>query len=395
MPDDRELTGSELTLKLAEGLGDVSADAWDALVGPRHPFMSHEFLTALETTDCLEPQGWYPQHVLAFDGDRLVGGMPLYLKDNSYGEFVFDWAWADAFERAGGRYYPKLVSAVPFSPVTGIRVPAVSDDVAALVTRYAMGLAEHNGLSSFHQLFPTPAEAGRAERVGCLTRHGIQYQWFNDDYPDFDAFLARLTSRRRKEIRRERRKAADSGLTLATLRGGEITDALWDAYHRFYCSTFYRKWGDPRLTRAFFGRLAETLGDKVVLEMAFDGDTPVAGAFLVAGQDTLFGRHWGAEAAYRYVHFELCYYRPIDMCIREGLARFDAGAQGEHKLQRGFVPVTTYSSHFVTEPGFRRAVEDFLGRERAAVARQVSALTEHVAYREDGLERALKAAAET
>ena len=394
MDDDTQSGADELTLTVSDRIDAVPAAAWNALVGGRHPFVSHEFLSALETTDCLAPQGWYPQHLFAHRGDTLVGGMPLYLRDNSYGEFVFDWAWADAYQRAGGRYYPKLVSAVPFSPVTGVRVPAADEQTALALIRYAMGLAEHNALSSFHQLFPHREDAALAERAGCLTRFGLQYQWFNEDYRDFDAFLSQLTSRRRKEIRRERRKAADSGLELKTVRGTDITPALWDAYHRFYCATFYRKWGDPRLTRAFFERLAEQLGDRVILEVALDAGTPVAGAFLVAGDDTLFGRHWGAEEAYRFVHFELCYYRPIELCIAEGLARFDAGAQGEHKLQRGFVPVLTRSTHHLTEAGFRRAVDDFLNRERPMVEQQREAMAEHLAFREDRRTGALARAAD-
>lgn len=380
-----------IRLEVTDHIDRVEAAAWDALVSPRHPFVSHGFLEALEHGDCLEEQGWYPQHLMAFDGESLVGAMPLYLRDNSYGEFVFDWSWAEAFERAGGRYYPKLVSAVPFSPVAGPRLLADNPAVQRALLEAGQRLAEDNELSSLHQLFLTEAESAASESLGQMTRLGVQYQWFNQDYTDFDDFLARLTAKRRKELRRERRKAAESGLTLMTVTGQQITPAMWDAYYGFYCATFYRKWGSPRLTRAFFDRLVEHLGDRVMLELAFEGDRPVAGAFLVVGSDTLFGRHWGSEANYKFLHFELCYYRPIETCIRLGLGRFDAGVQGEHKLGRGFVPVLTRSSHFVPNNGFARAVSDFLKRERVSVRNYFAQCRNSTAFNESALADALAA----
>lgn len=382
-----------IELRVVESLADLAPTDWDALVGPAHPFVSHGFLSALEATDCLAPQGWYPQHILATRGGELVGAMPLYLRDNSYGEFVFDWSWAEAFERAGGQYYPKLVNAVPFSPVAGPRVLTRSPSVGSAIIDYACKLTEKNDLSSLHLLFLPPHEAARlAETHAHQTRCGVQYQWFNSGYADFDDFLARLTSKKRKEIRRERKKAQEAGLELVTLAGTGITPAHWDAYYEFYCATFYQKWGSPRLTRRFFDELVARLGDRVLLELALDAGRPVAGAFLVRGEDTLFGRHWGAIEDYKFLHFELCYYRPLEFCIHNQIARFDAGAQGEHKLSRGFVPVMTASSHYLPHPGFSRAVADFLRRERAAVADYFRDCESRIAFNEESRDRALAAA---
>ena len=386
-------THAAIELRVVESLADVAQADWDALVGPAHPFVSHGFLSALEATDCLEPQGWYSQHILATQGDQLVGAMPLYLRDNSYGEFVFDWSWAEAFERAGGQYYPKLVNAVPFSPVAGPRVLTRTPEVGSAIVEYAQQLTEKNDLSSLHLLFLPPSEAETlAQTHQTQTRTGVQYQWFNPGYADFDDFLARLTSRKRKEIRRERKKAQEADLELVTLAGTGIAPSHWDAYYEFYCATFYRKWGSPRLTRAFFDELVARLGDRVLLELALDAGRPVAGAFLVRGEDTLFGRHWGAIEDYKFLHFELCYYRPLDFCITNKIARFDAGAQGEHKLGRGFVPVMTASSHYLPHPSFSRAVADFLRRERAAVADYFRDCASRTAFNEESRDAALAAA---
>lgn len=390
-PSSPDQVPAPLRFELSKRIDRVDPDAWNALTGPAHPFVGYGFLEALEHADCLEAQGWYPQHLLAFAGPTLMGAMPLYLRDNSYGEFVFDWSWAEAFERAGGRYYPKLVNAVPFSPVAGPRILAVDSDIRLALLEEAQRVTADNGLSSLHHLFLPAHEANAAEDCGQGTRLGVQYQWFNDDYADFDDFLSRLTAKRRKELKRERRKAAESGLTLTTVTGHDITADMWDAYYNFYCATFYRKWGSPRLTRPFFDRLVEHLGESVMLELALEGDRPVAGALLVKGSDTLFGRHWGCEARYKFLHFELCYYRPIDTCIRLRLSRFDAGVQGEHKLARGFVPVLTRSSHFVPHTGFARAIEDFLRRERESVMRYLEQCQEGTAFNESSLATALAA----
>lgn len=374
-----------MDLRVVDSLASVDAAQWDRLAGG-HPFLRHGFLHGLEVTGCLEPQGWYPQHLLLEDGGQLVAALPLYLRDNSYGEFVFDWSWAEAYQRAGGRYYPKLVSAIPFAPVSGPRllVHPARDDGATLAARLvesAVALCDDNGLSSWHCLFPATAELPHYERAGLALRLGCQYHWFNDGYADFDAFLAALSSKKRKQIRRERRLVAEHGLVIETLRGAEIGADQWSVFHRFYCSTFERKWGEPRLTEAFFQTLEERLPGTAVLILARRGADYVAGAFAVAGPDTLYGRHWGCSAHYDNLHFELCYYRTIDYCISQGLACLDAGAQGEHKLARGFVPVETWSAHWLRDAGFRRAVADFVRRERAAMDEHVRELGEHVAFR--------------
>ncbi len=374
-----------LEVAVIDSLAAVAADEWDRLAGP-DPFLRHGFLHGLEATDCLAPQGWYPQHLVVRDGTRLCGAMPLYVRDNSYGEFVFDWSWADAYERAGGHYYPKLVTAIPFSPVSGRRVlldPAHPDSgrIGDALVAAGVRACEDNELSSWHCLFPLPGERAAFERAGLLARLGCQYHWFNDDYADFDAFLARLNSKRRKEIRRERRRVAEQEIEIETLVGPEISAAQWSVFHRFYCSTFHRKWGEPRLTEAFFHGLEQRLPGSAVLILARDAGDYVAGAFALRGGDTLYGRHWGCSAQYDNLHFELCYYRTIDFCIRHGLKRLDAGAQGEHKLSRGFVPVRTWSMHWIRDPGFRRAVADFLGHEHSALERYIEGLDTHLAYR--------------
>lgn len=376
-----------MRVEVLESLAGVPAAAWDRLAGD-HPFLRHGFLHGLEITGCLEPQGWYPQHLALYDGDALVGALPLYLRDNSYGEFVFDWSWAEAYERAGGRYYPKLVSAIPFSPVTGARLlvdPARADRDALMRTlvETARHAVDDNELSSWHCLFPREEELPAFDAAGLGRRLGVQYHWFNHDYADFDAFLAALSSKKRKQIRRERRLVDEQALTIETLTGAEITAAHWSVFHRFYCSTFHRKWGEPRLTEEFFQRLEEFLPGRAVLVLARKGADYVAGAFGLRASDALYGRHWGCSEQYDNLHFELCYYRTIAYCIEHRLGTLDAGAQGEHKLARGFVPVRTWSTHWIREPRFRRAIDDFLARERRAMEGHMQALATHVAFKQD------------
>lgn len=377
-----------LRIEIADSLKGIDASRWDAMAGG-DPFLRHGFLHGLEETDCLGPQGWYPQHVLVRDEQGLLlGALPMYVRDNSYGEFVFDWSWADAYERAGGRYYPKLVSAVPFSPVTGRRLlvaPDAGDGAAvrSLLSETAVRACEDNKLSSYHCLFPEQAEVETFETAGLLTRLGIQYHWFNHDYADFDAFLAALTSKKRKQIRRERRLVAEQDIDIEVLVGDDIEAGHWSVFHRFYCSTFYRKWGEPRLTETFFQSLNDRLPGAPMLVLARADGEYVAGAFALLGGDTLYGRHWGCTGLYDNLHFELCYYQTIEYCIRHGLRRLDAGAQGEHKLARGFVPVSTWSSHWIADRGFRNAVQDFVQRERGALERHLEELESHVAFRQE------------
>lgn len=374
-----------LRVTVLESLAAVDPAAWDGLTGD-HPFLRHGFLYGLEATDCLEPQGWYSQHLAVYDGDTLCGALPLYIRDNSYGEFVFDWSWAEAYERSGGRYYPKLVSAIPFSPVTGPRLlvaphHARRGEIARLLIDTALGAVEDNRISSWHCLFPEEAELAAFDEAGLMRRLGVQYHWFNHDYRDFDHFLASLSSKKRKQIKRERRIVAEHDIVIEVLTGAQITSDQWHVFHRFYCSTFERKWGEPRLTEAFFQSLDERLPGSAVLILARHGERYVAGAFALKSNSVLYGRHWGCNAQFDNLHFELCYYQTIAYCIEHGLTKLDAGAQGEHKLARGFIPVNTWSTHWIREPGFRRAVGDFLKRERQAMELHMHELSAHVAFK--------------
>ncbi len=366
-------------------LSAVPAASWDRLVDAREPFLSHAVLYGMEAHDCLEGQGWQSSHLLAYELDQLVGALPLYIRDNSYGEFVFDWAWAEAYERAGGHYYPKLVTAVPFTPVTGSRLLLASNAPVATATslvNFAIQLAADHRLSSWHCLFPSEQQLAAIDHPDIILREGCQYHWFNQEYRDFEAFLATLTSKRRKEIRRERREVSAAGIEIEVFEGQAITEALWDIFYRFYCDTFDRKWGAPRFTASFFKHLSTSNAATPILFLARAGTEYVAGAFALRGSDTLFGRHWGCNRFVKNLHFELCYYQTIDYCIRHGLARVDAGAQGEHKITRGFNPVKTWSAHWIRDPGFRRAVADFCRRERAHIDDYVTSVEAQLAYRE-------------
>lgn len=359
---DRE---NELIARVAPGVGQLDGAAWDRLAGG-DPFLAHAFLAALEESDSVGAgTGWSPAP-LTIEDDRgtILAAAPAYLKSHSQGEYVFDHAWADAFERAGGRYYPKLQIAVPFTPVPGrLLLGAWPQQLLAA----AEAVTQQNGLSSAHITFIDEAGAGECERRGWLIRHGIQYHWHNRGYADFDDFLAALRSRKRKAIRKER-EAAHDGISIHALRGAEIGGAEWDAMWAFYQDTGSRKWGHPYLTRDFFDRIAESMGDELLLFLARRGGVPVAGALNLIGPDTLYGRYWGTIEDLPFLHFELCYYQAIEWAIEHGLSSVQAGAQGEHKLARGYEPVISRSAHFIADPGFRRAVEAFLDEERRAIA---------------------------
>jgi len=377
-----------MEIRVIDSLLEVPPQGWNALSDGANPFVRHEFLAGLERHDCLEPQGWFPQHLAAYEGEQLLGALPLYLRSNSFGEFVFDWSWADAYEQAGGRYYPKLVSAIPFTPATGPRLLVSERTADAAVVRdalvqAALELARELGVSSLHCLFPQENDARSFQRRGLMRRTGCQYHWFNRGYPDFDAFLGVLTSKRRKQIRRERREVAESGVTIEVLNGGEIDRERWRIFYEFYCSTFHRKWGEPRLTLEFFESLSSTMPRETLLLLASHRGRYVAGAFAMCGTDTLFGRHWGCSARFRNLHFEMCYYRTIGLCIERGLGSLDAGAQGEHKVARGFEPTPTWSVHWLQDPGFSRAVSGFLRREAAMVEAYMRDLQPHLPYRQN------------
>ena len=384
MPDG----GEAVTVRVLEGIDEVPAAAWDACAGTANPFVSHAFLRALEDSGSARPEtGWRPQHLVIEDPEGgLLGAVPLYLKGHSYGEYVFDWAWADAYERAGGRYYPKLQSCVPFTPVTGprllIRPDAQRPAIAAALIAAMTQIAERFGVSSLHVTFPSREEWEVFGAAGFLQRIGRQFCFENPGYASFDDFLATLTSRKRKAIRKERRTVAESGLVLRTLTGEEVEAHHWDAFYRFYITTSNRKWGSPYLTRAFFRQLGETMAERVVLVLAEDRGTPVAGALNLRGDDTLYGRNWGCLGDHRFLHFETCYYRAVDFAIAHGLKRVEAGAQGEHKIQRGYGPVETYSAHWIADPNFRDAVARFLDQESDMIRHEIAALAEHNPFRQ-------------
>ncbi len=358
-----------IAIHLAPSVGAVDAREWDALTDGGNPFIAHAFLAALEDSGSVGGRsGWEPAPLLARDADGgLVGALPAYVKAHSQGEYVFDHSWADAWQRAGGHYYPKLQIAVPFTPATGPRVLTRRPELVLPLLRAAEQVCEDNGLSSAHATFIEPAQAPLFASAGWLLREDIQFHWENRGYATFEDFLGALSSRKRKDIRKER-AAAQDGVEIRALRGDEIRPEHWDAFWRFYQDTGMRKWGQPYLTRAAFTLLGETMGDRILLVLAFSEGRPVAGALNFIGADALYGRYWGAEVDKPFLHFELCYYQAIDAALALGLSRVEAGAQGGHKLARGYEPVRTLSAHHIVHPGFREAVADFLARERAGVA---------------------------
>jgi len=354
---------------------------------PYNPFVSHEFLAALEESGSAAPAtGWLPQHlVLEAPDGTVIGACPAYLKSHSRGEYVFDGGWAEAYERAGGRYYPKLQVSVPFTPATGPRLLAAPGPLADTArTALAEGLVTLAGMrkvSSIHATFLEEADAAALEAEGFLPRTDQQFHWHNRGYGDFDAFLGELASRKRKQIRRERREALEDGITIHPLTGRDLTEEVWDAFFEFYMETGSRKWGRPYLTREFYSLIGERMADRVLLVMARRAGRWIAGAINFIGGDTLYGRHWGAIEHHPFLHFEVCYHQAIDFAIARGLSTVEAGAQGEHKLARGYMPVITRSAHYIADPQFRAAVAHYLERERAYVAEAGEELAEHAPFR--------------
>ncbi|MBC7908525.1 MAG: N-acetyltransferase [Rhodospirillaceae bacterium] len=377
-----------LSVTLLGGMADIPALDWDACAGGDNPFVSHAFLAALERSgSATELTGWLPRHLVVSDDEgKVLAAAPLYLKTHSYGEYVFDWGWAEAYTRAGGRYYPKLQCAVPFTPVTGPRLlvrPDAPGDLRPALAQALADIAKAMKVSSLHVTFPTEAEADCLEQAGFLRRLGFQYHWQNQGYASFDDFLAALSSRRRKQIRKERAAVAAEGLTMATLVGDDIKARHWDAFHRFYEAVVDRKWGSAYLTREFFDELsASPLGKDVVLVWAEDDGEPVAAAFNMMGGDTLYGRTWGAGREVPFLHFEACYYRALDFAIAHGLQRVEAGAQGEHKVSRGYLPVATHSAHWIADPRLRQAVARHVAQERVAMEDAMAEQAEGSPFRE-------------
>ena len=401
------MAATELTLRVVNAIGEVPAEAWDACANPLrkaaasdgngsasscarreryNPFVAHAFYDALEASrSACTRTGWQAQHLIAKRGGEIVGVVPCYAKSHSRGEYVFDAGWADAYERAGGSYYPKLQAAVPFTPVTGprllVREGQGRPEREALLLQAAATLTDRLDASSLHITFPTREEWELAGKLGFLQRNDQQFHWRNDGYECFEDFLGALTSRKRKAIRAERKRAIEGGIDIEWVTGAGLTEAHWDAFFDFYMDTGSRKWGSPYLTRQFFSLIGETMRDEILLVFAKRDGRTIAGALNFIGADTLYGRYWGALEEHPCLHFEVCYYQAIDFAITHRLARVEAGAQGAHKLARGYLPVPTYSAHWIRDPGLRRAIADYLRRERAGVAREIALLGKESPYR--------------
>jgi len=363
----------------------MDAALWDGLANPdparANPFVRHAFLAALEHSGSVgENTSWRPAPMIVERDGAIVGAAPLYLKWDSAGEYVFDHHWADAYARAGGRYYPKLLVAAPFTPVNGPRLLARDDEARAGLAAGLAALCENSALSSAHVNFVEPADEAALAGAGFLARDGVQYHWFNRGYRDYDAFLGALASRKRKALKRERSKAQE-GLDIRRIGGAEARASDWDAMWAFYQDTGARKWGRPYLTRAFFDEIAETMREEALLVLAYEDGKAVAGALNFIGGEALYGRYWGARTARPFLHFEVCYHQAIDFAIERGLARVEAGAQGEHKIARGYEPVATRSMHFIPDPGFRAAIARYLGEERRGVAEEIAALAGETPFR--------------
>jgi uncharacterized protein len=409
------MASSEITLEAVSSISQIPAEDWNACANPTpaidslngldtlassspttdscagsasryNPFVSHEFFSALEASgSACARTGWGPRHLLARLDGAIAGIVPCYLKSHSQGEYVFDRGWADAYERAGGRYYPKLQASVPFTPAAGprlfIREGVDADRIGDALARGLVALCDATNASSAHVTFAREAESKFLAGHGFLQRNDQQFHWHNQGYRGFEDFLATLNSRHRKAIRRERRDALASGITIHALTGSDITEEAWDAFFDFYMDTGSRKWGRPYLTRAFFSLIGQNMAEDVLLVMAKREGRWIAGAINFIGADTLFGRNWGAIEHHPFLHFEVCYYQAIDFAIQRGLKTVEAGAQGEHKIARGYLPQTTYSAHYIADPDLRRAISDYLKRERAYVAEAARELTEAGPFR--------------
>lgn len=383
--------GETIEITVLNGLGEIAAAEWDACAAPetppRDPFTTHRFLLALEDSGSVGPgTGWQPCHLVARQRGQIIAVMPLYAKSHSQGEYIFDQNWAQAYHHAGGRYYPKLQSAVPFTPATGRRFltrPGFESTGRAALLEAALRLARQNHLSSLHITFCAEEEALWGEAAGLMPRVSQQFHWENHGYADFDGFLADLSSRKRKAIRKERDRAQAFGGEILALTGEALRPEHWDAFWRFYQDTGARKWGQPYLTRDFFTQAQATLRDDILLVLARREGQWIAGALNFLGADTLYGRYWGCSEDHPFLHFELCYYQAIDHAIARGLARVEAGAQGEHKLARGYLPKTTHSLHWIADPGFARAVARYLEEEAAAVDEEIEVLTGYGPFRRE------------
>ncbi|KAF0192055.1 MAG: hypothetical protein FD165_1123 [Gammaproteobacteria bacterium] len=373
-----------------EHMDSIAAPAWNAVAGTTNPFLRHAFFAALEHQHCVGAGTmWQPHYLAAYEGDVLAGVLPMFIKHDSFGEFVFDWSWAQAYESSGRRYYPKLVVAVPFTPVTGRRLlvnetSAQRDHVASMLVDAARELASRAGLSSLHFLFTDAADSRLlSHRDDLVERIGYQYHWYNPGYRDFNDFLNAFTSKKRKNVLRDRRLIREAGVEIDVLTGAQITGSLWNTYYGFYASTMRRKGNINALSAEFFHEIGEKLPENIMLVMARQNREYVGGAFFMHDADSLYGRYWGCNRAIPGLHFEVCYYRPIEFCIERGLQRFEAGAQGEHKIDRGFVPVETRSAHWIADPAGRAMIEDFVGHERRVIASHIEHASALTPYKRD------------
>ena len=378
-----------MKIVFSDKISSIKAEHWDNLAGDDNPFIQHDFLLALEQHDCLKNWGWLPQHCLLYDEDVLIGACPAYIKDNSYGEFVFDWAWADAYQRNGLDYYPKLVTSIPFTPAQGPRLlasqnhkdingePIDSATIKKGLVNALIAYAEQNKLSSAHFLFCEVDDANLLAEAGLMQRFDFQFHWHNKNYQSFDDFLAQLTSKRRKNIRRERRKVAEDNIKIKIFNGVELNDEQWQLLYAYYRVTFMKKSGTATLTLDFFRAVAH----KIRAVFAYHENRTVAAAICFEGKNKLYGRHWGCSDNYDSLHFEVCYYTGIDYCINNQLQVFEPGAQGEHKIWRGFLPTRTQSAHWIAHPGFNDAIQDFLHREGNAMEDHGEILLESSPYK--------------
>ncbi|CAB1276170.1 GNAT family N-acetyltransferase [Candidatus Nitrosacidococcus tergens] len=379
---------SKLIFTLSQSIQIVSANQWNRLVGTDNPFLRYEFFAALEVGNCLGSHiGWFSQYLLGKDPEgNLIGALPLFLKTNSFGEFVFDYPWIEAWEQMVGHYYPKLVVAVPFSPVTGFRLllqPNIKTEVAQSFIQQVITLAEKWGVSSLHWLFPQEQELTSLTQGGHIQRLGYQFHWYNQGYHNFDEFLERFTSKRRKEVRRERKQVQEQGITISIIHGDEASESHWQAMYQFYLTTFEEKGNYPALSLAFFKSLGDSMGDSVILMLAQNSQQNwIAGAFYLRSDTTLYGRYWGCTENIPGLHFELCYYQGIGYCIDHKIHAFEPGAQGEHKISRGFLPTPTWSAHWFSHPGFQTLVTQFFTKEHKVVLQDMTELSKHSPYKQ-------------
>ncbi len=369
------------TATVADSISAIPATEWDRLAGD-DPFLSHAFLNALHETGCASAAtGWQPCYILLREGKKLTAAMPLYLKSHSYGEYVFDWAWANAYQRNGLDYYPKLLNAVPFTPVTGQRLLSATHEQRRLLLDAAFKLAHEARASSLHCLFPPREQAEEMLAEDMLLRHGVQFHWHNYEFADFDAFLATMNHDKRKKIKQERRRVRDAGITFEWVEGGAISDRQWQFFHRCYCKTYRRHGSTPYLSLDFFETIGRTMPENILLVVAMRNAQPIAAALNIHNGKRLCGRYWGTLEYHPALHFETCYYQVIEFCIARGIATFEGGAQGEHKIARGLLPVQTYSAHWLDHPQFAAAVEQFLERETSGIEEYVDELNEHSPFK--------------